>query len=101
MEKELNKTFLSIESNLSKFRKVPWIIGRNAFLVILILILLDIILGGILSYKYVNLAGEENIENNEGSLKFHDENYKNILDSWDKRNTGLQEFLKKDYVSPF
>jgi hypothetical protein len=101
MEQDFNKVLPKIESSLDKLKKFPWIVGRNAFLVILLLILLDIIWGGFLSYKYANINEKENFGTNEESLQFHDENYKKVLDNWDKRGVDLQEFLKKDYTNPF
>lgn len=101
MEKYLKKVFPKINFDLSKIIKMPWAVGRRAFLVILVIILLDIIYGGFLSYKYSIMAKGVGSSIDTVSLQFRKENYQKILDNWDARNKKIQEFLTQDYTDPF
>jgi hypothetical protein len=68
-----------IEAVKSGIKRFLWNLGLNAFSVILLLILIDLILGGIVFYKYVFLAEQEQPNITGSILKFDDKIYKEVL----------------------
>ena len=84
-----------------KIKEFIWAIGNHAFLAIIILIFIDILIGGWMSYKYVYLSERKNIEVDGAFFKFKDDAYQNILQKWEKRDNDLQESLEKNYSDPF
>lgn len=95
------KILLEVESTISDAKKILWVIGRHAFLVILVLVLMDILYGGFLYYKYAYLSEKEDPKINSVNSKFNADTYQKIIDQWQERDQKLQQFLQKDYLSPF
>lgn len=107
MEFFLRKSFYSfkelLDRYIKKIKKIPWILGKNAFLYILIFILIDILIGEFLFYKYVLL-----IETEESKIisifdKFHENIYQSILEEWQTRENISINLLSSDknYTDPF
>lgn len=74
---ELTNNILKILS--ARIKKIIWVLGYRAFLIILLFIFIDLILGGFIFYKYVFLA-EKQIPNASGIIKFNDKAYQNVLE---------------------
>ena len=68
---------------IKKIKKIPWILGKNVFLCILIFTLIDILIGGFLLYKYMFLIDAE--ESEITSIKFQENIYKSVLKEWENR----------------
>jgi hypothetical protein len=83
------------------FKKVPKILGEHAFLSFLGLLILALILGSAVFYKYSFLAGEEEPESTEKPLKFKEKTYQEILKIWGKREKRFEEADSKEYPDPF
>lgn len=84
-----------------KIKKILWILGNHAFLVLLIIILLEIFAGGILYYEYVFSAEKQEPNISDNSFQFKESVYQKILLEWQKRAEKLQGFALKIYSSPF
>jgi hypothetical protein len=85
----------------SKIKKIPWILGKYAFWVILVFISLDIILGGFLFYKYVILAEKEKPKIITNLLRFEREIYQEVLEKLQTREKKFEESLEEEYSNPF
>lgn len=85
-----------------KIKKIPWILGKNAFLCILMLIFIDVLIGGFLFYKYVLVIDTKETENISNSNKFQENTYRSVLEEWKNRENILGSFLlDKNYTDPF
>ncbi len=60
--------------------RVVWILGLNAFLLVLILVIVNFIFGGFVFYKYVFLAEKEAPKITENILKFNYKTYYGVLE---------------------
>ncbi|MBI3631461.1 MAG: hypothetical protein HY219_01165 [Candidatus Staskawiczbacteria bacterium] len=88
---------------MKKIKEIPWILGRHAFLCILLFILIDILIGGFLFYKYVLLIEAKEVENVFVPNKFQENIYRFVIEEQQKRNSILENFplLDKNYTDPF
>ena len=86
---------------MGKIKKIPWILGSYAFSIILILILLDLILGEFLLYKYVILVEIEKPKIVGNTLKFEYSAYQKVLEEWQTREQKFKESTAEKYSSPF
>lgn len=88
---------------IRKIQKVLWILGKRAFLCILILILIDILIGGFLFYKYVFLIENKEIENISAPNKFQENIYISVVEEWQNRGNILDNLSSFDenYTDPF
>lgn len=68
-----------LDRYISKIKKIPWILGRDAFLFVLIFILLDIIFGEFLFYKHVLLVNIKEPEIVNTPIKFQENVYQSVL----------------------
>ncbi len=88
---------------IKKLKKTPWTLGKNAFLSILIFILIDMLIGGFLFYKYVLLIDVKEPDTTSASDKFDEKTYQSVLKEWEKRKNILIDLsaLDKNYTDPF
>ena len=86
---------------MDKIKKIPWILGRNAFLFILIFILLSIILGQFLFYEYVFLVKIEEPKMSDITAKFQESIYRAVLRELDARESVFENPPQKNYPNPF
>lgn len=68
-----------LNESAARIKKIFWALGLHAFLLILILIFLDFILGGLVFYKYVFLAEMENPAAAGNIIKFNTKTYQEVL----------------------
>ena len=83
------------------FKKLPRILGENAFLTFLFLLFISLILGGIIFYKYSILAEKAEPRIIEKPLQFEEKIYRKILNEWDAREKRFKETELKEYPGPF
>lgn len=86
---------------MTKIRKVLETLGRDAFSLILIFIILEIIFGEFLFYKHVL-----SIEINEPSVssvstEFQNKVYESVLKELQSRENISKESVQENYSSPF
>ncbi len=107
MEKFLEKYSYNfkklLDTYIKKIKKIPWILGKNAFLYILIFILIDILIGEFLFYKYILLIETEEPKIVSISNKFQENIYQSVLEEWQNReNISINLLLfDKNYTDPF
>jgi len=80
----------SLPSILAGIKKIPWILGRCAFSVVLILIAIDLILGVMLVYNYIFAVEASQPQTTESPSTFKSDIYKGILKEWQVRDQKLQ-----------
>ncbi|MCX6764663.1 MAG: hypothetical protein NTU58_03075 [Candidatus Nealsonbacteria bacterium] len=80
---------------------LPKKLAKHSFLTFFIFFLLDVVLGGIVFYKYVILIEKTKVENLKTPLKFDHANYQEVLNQWDKRQKNLEKIDSKQYINPF
>ncbi len=83
------------------FGKLPRILGEHAFLTFLGLLIIALILGGIIFYKYNILAEKEKPEVLEKPLTFEEKTYQEILKVWQEKEKKFEETDFKAYPDPF
>ena len=98
---DFKKILGQAKTGFASTRKLFWTIGLHAFSAVLILILLDVLFGGFIFYKYIFLAKNQKPEINTASFQFEDDPYQKVLNQWQERDTKLAEYLQKNYPSPF
>ncbi len=83
------------------FQRLPRILGRQAFLTFLALLLLSLALGGLCFYKYGFLAARVELQIPKKPLQLNEEMYNRILGEWEGREQRLKEIDVKQYPDPF
>lgn len=87
--------------DMEKIKKIPWILGSYAFSIILIFILLNLIIGEFLLYKYVISIKIDEPKIVENSLRFEYSAYQKVLKKWEEKEEKFKEFTAEKYSSPF
>ncbi len=88
--------------NLGSFlKKLPIVLGENAFLIFLGLLLLSLNFGGIVFFRYYTLSEKEVPQIIDGQLQFNNKAYQEILEIWEERDQKFEKTTLKEYVSPF
>lgn len=86
---------------LKKIKKILWDLGKNAFLVVLILVLVNISFGEFLFYKYVFLTNIKELETPLVATKFKEDTYQLVLQKIQAREDIFNNSLQEDYSDPF
>jgi hypothetical protein len=84
-----------------KLKKICFFFGKHAFGFVLSIILLELILGGVIFYRYAFLAEEAEPEIGSNHLKFKESVYRGILKEWEQREVKFQESFEQNLQSPF
>ena len=94
---------MKIETNKIKyfFKKIPRVFGENAFFASICFIILSLILGGLIFYKYSILAQKTKIDITEETFKFREKTYQEILIIWQEREEKFNQTDLKQYSDPF
>ena len=75
--------------------KIPWRLASHAFLIVLILVLLDLLLGILLFYNYVLLVKVEEPKITGETIVFKSNTYQEVLKEWQLKK---QEFQQVPYL---
>ena len=94
-------TNLDTKQIKDKAKRWLTILAKRSFITSLFLILLSVLLGGILYYRYIILLDKQEPQPSTVSLKFRQEVYKNVLDEWEKMNENFEGGGLKNYLDPF
>ena len=103
----IKKSFYSFkelsDTCAKKIKEILWILGKNAFLCILIFILIDILIGEFLFYKYVISIDTKEPKVISTYDKFQENTYLSILEEWQKREDISENLFSSDknYTDPF
>ena len=84
------------------FKKLPLVLGENAFFAFLGGLVVCLILGGIILYQYFSLANHvpKDVEGG-GSFEFKEAVYQQILEEWQAKTERLIKTDSKEYSNPF
>lgn len=85
----------------SKIKRAPWILARDAFIFIIMLVLLDLIFVEILFYQYAFTVKFKEPEATAVPIRFHETIFDSILKKMDERNTLFENPPKHEYEDPF
>lgn len=90
-----------LNAYVDKIKKIPWFLGKNAFLFILIFILMSIAFGGFLFYQYIFLVSnkEPNIVNI--STEFKKDIYQSVLNELQTRENTFKNLPQENYPDQF
>ncbi len=86
---------------LDKLRKIPWILGLSAFWIILLAVFVELIIGGLLFYKYAILVINDEQKTIDYNLKFKTGIYQKVLEEWQKRDQEFMQYQTEQYINPF
>ena len=87
--------------SLVRIRVFLWFLGRHAFLVMLILVLMGVLYGEILFYRYVFLANEMPPQSSVTIATFKENVYTSILEEQIIREEAFKGFSQENYPNPF
>ncbi|MDI6603244.1 MAG: hypothetical protein QME57_03980 [Patescibacteria group bacterium] len=92
---------LKIKKIKEFLKRLPRTLGERAFFVFLGLLLLALIFGGIIFYKYNILVKKVKVQIIEEPLQFQEKAYQDILKIWQEKEKKFQETDLKQYPNPF
>jgi hypothetical protein len=82
-------------------KRIPWFLGSHAFLVILLLIMFDLLVGSYLYYQYIYLAQNKDPIKSRKQVILDEEGYQFVLDQWKKRQESFDNKQIVDVKDPF
>lgn len=100
-EKVIESIINDAKNTAVGLKKLPYFLGLNAFLFFIVLVLIDLLVGGFLFYKYAYLTQKEQPKNNLEQIIFNEENYRQVLDVWQKREEAFSRLLESNIKNPF
>jgi hypothetical protein len=83
------------------FKGLAWAIGNNAFLFIIIFIVVDILIGEFLFYHYIVSPQSYNSPANRSLVKFQSQTYQSVLNDWKTRSDAFDNAGKTIYNDLF
>jgi len=86
---------------LNNFKKILQAVGKYAFLFILIFVLLGIVFGEFLFYRYVLLLKIKEPIIISSPTKFRDDVYQSVLKEWQIRENIFNDLPQENYSDPF
>jgi hypothetical protein len=101
MHIHFNKLLKSIVSQIVKAKKILWILGSDAVLAVLLIVILEAAFGEFLFYKYGFLIEKQNPVIGNNYFQFKENIYMYIPEKWQERNEKFENYSQKDYLSPF
>ena len=100
-QKQFNNYKGLLDSSFQKIKKSLWYIGKNAFLFIIILVLLNIVFGEFLFYNYVLLAKIKASEIVDTPNRFKENVYRSVLKEWQDREIIFRDSTAQNLKDPF
>jgi len=82
-------------------KKLPKTLGERAFLTFLGLLLVALIAGFLIFYKYSILAGKETPEISEKPLQFKEVSFQKVLEVWQEKEKRFEAAETKEHLDPF
>jgi len=83
------------------FKKLLRVLGERAFLTFLGLLIITLIFGGFIFYKYSILAAKMEPQVTEKPLQFKEKTYQAVLKFWQEKEKRFKEVDLKEYSNPF
>jgi len=85
----------------NSIKKVLWSLARDAFLFVLILILVSMVFGELLFYNYALLAETKEIDIVSSITKFQEDTYQSVIQEQKNREDIFNNPPDTNYQSPF
>jgi len=82
-------------------KKIPLVLGKNAFLAFWGLFILSLILGLLVFYRYHIFTKEPELKITEKQLQFKTKTYQEILGTWQEKEERFRQTDSKKYPNPF
>ena len=92
---------METDQTKKNLKKLPSIIAKHTFLACLILLLLALVLGSFLYYKYYVLAQKAELEISGRLFPLKQEIYQEVLNIWQENERIFKESEFKKYPNPF
>lgn len=83
------------------FKKLPWVLGRRAFFVIIVFSFLSVLFGVFLFYVYVVGPSSKEPEVFESPVRFRQDLYYKILNQWEIDSQKESDASKIERLNPF
>ena len=87
-----------IKSGIIKFF---WFLGEQVFVAFLILMMISLLIGGFIFYKYYLIPKKKSPSTVESPLRFNEKLYKKVLEKLKERERKVMEADLKTYPDPF
>jgi O-antigen/teichoic acid export membrane protein len=92
---------LKIKEITEFFKKLPRTLGERSFLTFFILLIIALIIGSLVFYKFSFLAEKQKPEVSGAPLKFQEKTYQAVLEIWQEKEKKFEEANLKEYPNPF
>lgn len=92
---------IKIEKIKNLLKKIPKVLAGHPFLTFCGLLVVALILGGVIFYKYSILAEKSEIEISKETLRFKQKIYQEVSNQWQQREEKLKKVDLKQYINPF
>ncbi len=90
-----------IFSKIKKIKKLPVVLAKNVFMFFILLVLLSIILGGLLFYKYCFLVESSSPENFDKPVKLEENIIQEVFKKWDQQQERFDGAGTRQYPDLF
>lgn len=90
-----------IHQIISRVGKALWVLGQDAFLFIILFILLDMAFGEFLVYKHMYLPQSRDLEYTANPITFKEQAYQSVLKKWQIREENVTQSVWENYTDPF
>lgn len=104
MQTNFNKIFNNLRggnNSNEKLKSFLFFLGKDAFLVILFVLLLEVIFAEILFYQYVLSVDIKEPSSSESFVGFKENEYQLILKEWQSREDSLKNYSFDNLSNPF
>lgn len=99
--KQFLANFRLLDEIKTRGKKFLWVLGKDAFLFILFILLIEVIFAEFLFYKYVLSVEIEEPSLSEGSIGFQKEEFQSVLFEWQRREEFFNNYPAEDVSDPF
>ncbi len=92
---------MKIDQTKKNLKRLPLVVAKHTLLVCLILLLLALVSGSFLYYKYYILAQKMELEISGRLFPLKEEVYREVLNVWQENEIVFREAEFKKYPDPF
>ena len=86
---------------IKRIKEIPYYFAEHCFGFFIVLALLAMVCGGFIFYRYNVMPKSQQVENLDALLKFEEETYQEILQTWEAREQKIEQSEFKQYPSLF
>jgi nitrate/TMAO reductase-like tetraheme cytochrome c subunit len=91
---------MDFTSEKNIIEKIIWFLGKKAFVIVLLLVIIDVVIGTFVFYEFVFVA-EKQEPKVVFTLKFKDNDYKTVLSQWKQESQNSQQSGVEIFPNPF